>query len=155
MIGQRISAGGIVVRDGKVLLVHHYCENSYDFWVMPGGGIQGEEGILKAAAREVWEETNLVVKANKIAYVEDFLDEGHYICKFWVYCDLENGILSIEHKEENEDFLIAARFFSREELQGMNAFPSILKDDFWKDLEAGFPTIKYLGYQKLGTDQQP
>ena len=69
MIGQRISSGGIVVHKGKVLLVHHYQNDGFDFWVMPGGGIEGDEGILRAAEREVWEETNLKVRAERIAYV--------------------------------------------------------------------------------------
>jgi len=148
MTGQRISAGGIVVQEGKVLLVHLVVENRYDLWVMPGGGIEGDEGILQAAEREVWEETNLTVKAGKIAYVEELIDEGRYVCKFWVVCRLESGSLSIEHKVATEGCLQEARFFSQEELQGMNAFPSILKDGFWQDLEAGFPTIRYLGYTR-------
>lgn len=148
MIDQRISAGGIVVHDRKVLLVHHYRENEFDFWVMPGGGVEGDEGILKAAEHEVWEETSLTVRAERIVYVEELIDEGKYVCKFWVYCSPEDVNPSIEHKDVNEDFLKDARFFSKEELQGMNAFPTILKDVFWQDLEAGFPTIRYLGYKQ-------
>ncbi len=148
MIGQRISAGGIVVDNDKVLLVRLCQEGQYDFWVMPGGGIEGDEGIFKAAEREVWEETNLTVRADRIAYVEELTDEGSYVCKFWVVCRLESGTLSIEHKVAGEDSLKEARFFSREELQGMDAFPSILKDVFWQDAAAGFPAIKYMGYKR-------
>jgi 8-oxo-dGTP diphosphatase len=64
---QRISAGGIVVQDNKVLLVHHCQQDAFDFWVMPGGGVEGHEGILKAAMQEVFEETNLAVTAERIA----------------------------------------------------------------------------------------
>ena len=135
--------------DAKVLLVNHYQEDRFDFWVMPGGGIEGDEGIFRAAEREVWEETNLTVRAERIAYVEDFIDEGKFVCKFWVYCILENGHLSIEHKDVNEDYLKDVKFFSKAELQAMNAFPLILlKDVFWQVLEAGFLPIKYLGYQR-------
>lgn len=146
MIGQRISAGGIVVYKEKVLLVHHCMENRYDFWVLPGGGVEGDEGIFIAVEREIWEETNLRVKAQRIAYVEELIDEGRYICKFWICCDLENGHLSINNKAADEGFLIDARYFAKEELQGMNAYPPILKDGFWDDMQAGFATIKYLGY---------
>jgi 8-oxo-dGTP diphosphatase len=146
MIGQRISAGGIVVQDEKVLLVHHYMENKYDFWVLPGGGVEGDEGIFTAVEREIWEETSLKVKAQRIAYIEELTDEGRYICKFWICCDRENGNLSIKHKAADEDFLTGARYFSKEELKGVNAYPSILKNDFWDDMQAGFETIKYLGY---------
>ena len=148
MIQQRISSGGIIVVDNKVLLVHHYKENEYDFWVLPGGGIKENEGIFKAAEREVLEETNLKVKAEKIVYIEEFMDEGKYVCKFWVLCKLDQGKLSIEHKDINEGYLIDARFFLSEELRGLNVFPEILNNDFWQDLEAGFPYLKYLGYKQ-------
>lgn len=122
MIGQRISAGGIVVQNNKVLLVHHCEENGSDYWVLPGGGIEGDEGILKVAEREVWEETNLAVTAERIAYVEEFIDGGKYVCKFWVYYRLEDATFNIEHKDASEDHLKGARFFSKEELQAMNVF---------------------------------
>jgi 8-oxo-dGTP diphosphatase len=148
MTGQRISAGGIIVANSKVLLVHHYRENEFDFWVLPGGGVEGDEGIYRAAEREVMEETNLQVHAEKIAYIEEFMDEGRFVCKFWVYCRLYQGTLSTEHKDAGEEFLKDAKFFSKEELKGMNVFPEIVKNDLWQDLAHGFSTIKYLGYKE-------
>jgi hypothetical protein len=41
----------------------------------------------------------------------------------------------------------ARRRLSREELKAVEVFPEILKDEFWKDLAGGFPTVKYLGRQ--------
>jgi ADP-ribose pyrophosphatase YjhB (NUDIX family) len=146
MIKQRISAGGIVVVDSKVLLVHHYQKNEFDFWVLPGGGIEENEGIFRAAEREVLEETNLKVNAERIAYIEEFMDGGKYVCKFWVYCRLDQGNLSTEHKDAEEGFLTDAKFFSKEELRGMNVFPAILRDALWQDLAYEFSVIKYLGY---------
>jgi 8-oxo-dGTP diphosphatase len=151
MTEQRISAGGIVIQDGKVLLVHHIREGKYDFWVMPGGGIRDDEGIFRAAEREVYEETDLVVSADRIAYIEELIDEGRYVCKFWVVCRLLSGEISIDRKDADEDFLVEAKFFSQAEIQGMNVFPTVLKDAFWQDLQAGFPRITHLGYA-LGKD---
>ncbi len=133
--------------DNKILLVHHSLENKYDFWVLPGGGIEGDEGIFRAVEREVLEETNLKVKAEKIAYIEELMDEGKYICKFWVYCNFIQGELSTDHKGADEGFLQDAKFFSEEALCGMNAFPELVRNDLWKDLADGFPQIKYLGYK--------
>ncbi len=62
---------------------------------MPGGSIEGDEGIFHAVEREVWEETNLRVAAKRIAYVEELIDEGNAICKFWVCRHLENVHLRI------------------------------------------------------------
>ena len=41
MMEQRLSAGGIVIQENKVLLVHHYRENEYDFWVCLGIIVMG------------------------------------------------------------------------------------------------------------------
>ncbi len=146
MIPHRISSGGIVIRETKVLLVHHVRSNEYDFWVMPGGGLKGNEGIFKGAEREVWEETGFQVAAQKIAYVEELIDQGVYVCKFWLLCVMEKGRLSLSNRDPDEDFLKAAAFFSQDQVKGMNVYPAILKDEFWQDLVAGFPLIRYLGY---------
>lgn len=148
MMEQRISAGGIVIQDNKVLLVHHFQENEYDFWVMPGGGMKGEEGIFRCAEREVGEETGLKVRAEKVAYIEELIDEGHYVCKAWVVCCLVSGSLSTAGRDVDEGYLQGAEFFSQADVQGMEVYPTILKDTFWRDLEAGFPEIRHLEYAR-------
>jgi 8-oxo-dGTP diphosphatase len=54
---QRVrAAGGVVVRDGRVALVHR---PKYDDWSLPKGKLQQGEGWEEAALREVREETGL------------------------------------------------------------------------------------------------
>jgi 8-oxo-dGTP diphosphatase len=50
------AAGGLVVRDGKVLLVHR---PKYDDWSFPKGKCDDREGDEPCALREVEEETGL------------------------------------------------------------------------------------------------
>ena len=50
------AAGGIVVRDGRVLLVHRA---KYDDWAFPKGKLDAGESWEEAAVREVEEETSL------------------------------------------------------------------------------------------------
>jgi 8-oxo-dGTP pyrophosphatase MutT (NUDIX family) len=50
------AAGGVVVRDGKVLLVHR---PRYDDWTLPKGKLDARESFQDAALREVEEETGL------------------------------------------------------------------------------------------------
>jgi len=55
MAGERVNAaGGVVVRDGKVLLVHR---PRYDDWTLPKGKLNPGEAFEDAALREVEEET--------------------------------------------------------------------------------------------------
>jgi 8-oxo-dGTP diphosphatase len=50
------AAGGIVVRDGRVLLVHR---PKYDDWTLPKGKLDEGESWEEAAVRELREETSL------------------------------------------------------------------------------------------------
>ncbi|HVS84853.1 MAG TPA: NUDIX hydrolase [Gaiellaceae bacterium] len=50
------AAGGLVVRDGRVLLVHR---PKYDDWTLPKGKAEPGEDDLECALREVREETGL------------------------------------------------------------------------------------------------
>jgi 8-oxo-dGTP pyrophosphatase MutT (NUDIX family) len=50
------AAGGIIVRDGSVLLVHR---PKYDDWSFPKGKLEADESWEEGAVREVEEETGL------------------------------------------------------------------------------------------------
>jgi len=54
--GEVRAAGGLVVRDGLVCLVHR---PRYDDWSLPKGKLDPGEGFEQAALREVEEETGL------------------------------------------------------------------------------------------------
>ena len=49
-----LAAGGIVTRDGDILVVHR---PKYDDWSLPKGKLDKGEDFEQAALREVWEET--------------------------------------------------------------------------------------------------
>jgi 8-oxo-dGTP diphosphatase len=51
-----LAAGGVVIRDGKVAVVHR---PKYDDWSFPKGKLSSGESFEEAALREVEEETGL------------------------------------------------------------------------------------------------
>ena len=53
------AAGGVPVRDGRVLLVHR---PKYDDWTLPKGKLDSGETFEDAALREVEEETSLTCR---------------------------------------------------------------------------------------------
>jgi len=147
----RISAGAIVVVDGRVLLVRHLKEQAYDFWVAPGGGIIDEEDIYRAAEREVREETALSVDAIKPIYLEQFYQPGIQHIKTWVLCRFLSGELSTAAPEATREHIVEARFLDKTEVTNLAqpVFPAILRDQFWVDCQREFPEFRYLGNRAM------
>jgi 8-oxo-dGTP diphosphatase len=56
-MGEIRAAGGVVVRDGEVLVVHR---PRYDDWSLPKGKLEDGESFEQGALREVLEETGYV-----------------------------------------------------------------------------------------------
>ena len=54
----RPSARGIIIKDGKVAMIHSAM---YDYYKFPGGGIEEGESPVQAMIREVKEESGLTV----------------------------------------------------------------------------------------------
>lgn len=59
----RPSVRGIILRDGKVAMVHSI---KYDYYKFPGGGMEPGEGQLETLIREVREESGLQVLPDTI-----------------------------------------------------------------------------------------
>jgi ADP-ribose pyrophosphatase YjhB (NUDIX family) len=55
----RVGAAGAVVRQGRVLMVHHTYEEKKGRWALPGGYATHEERLDQTAEREVREETGV------------------------------------------------------------------------------------------------
>ena len=143
-----ISAAALVVWDNRLLLVNHREVGQYDFWLPPGGKLQGSESIFACARRETLEETGLTVEPDRIFYVQEFAEPGYHFVKFFILCTGFSGELTVENRDADESFLVDAGFFAWEELQGLDVHPLNLKDEFWTDLESGLQQTRYLGLEK-------
>ncbi|MEZ4733881.1 MAG: NUDIX hydrolase [Caldilineaceae bacterium] len=58
---------GAIIQDDKILLIRHTEHASgRSFWVIPGGGREAGESEMACVAREMREETNLVVQVERL-----------------------------------------------------------------------------------------
>lgn len=79
----RIACRGVILSQDKIFLVH---ETNIDQWMLPGGGLEGDETLEGCCIRELAEETGMVVKPEKHyltidEYYGEWLFTSHYfIC---------------------------------------------------------------------------
>lgn len=149
MQSHRISAGVLVERAGRVLMVRHVKAGVYDFWVAPGGGVQGEESLAEAAQREALEETGVTVAPLQLAYIEELTHPGARYCKFWYAAGYVGGELDVTAPEATQEHIVEAAWLSREDMQGKTIFPTVLHDRYWGDALAGFPHVVPLGLRRM------
>ena len=143
-----ISSAAVIIQDDRLLLVHHHRRGEFDFWLPPGGRLEGTESIFDCAAREALEETNLEVELDRIVYVQEFVESDYHFAKFFILCRSFTGDISLQNRTAGEDFLVDARFFSESELSSEDVRPNISRGQFWADLVSGFPETRYLGLHR-------
>ncbi|MBO2008064.1 NUDIX domain-containing protein [Hymenobacter negativus] len=70
----RVRVGGLLVRNGMVLLAAHrgLLPKEAPFWSPPGGGWQFGESIQQALVREFREETGLTVEVGRFLHLHEF-----------------------------------------------------------------------------------
>lgn len=140
-----ISAGALIMRDEKLLMVNHDWGPEQSFWVPPGGSLEGQESIFDCVQREAFEETGLQVAPKKIVYVQEFANAERHFVKFFIWCEANNTAVTLANREPEETFLKEARFMNATDMNGQTIYPPVLRDQFWQDLETGLPQAQYLG----------
>lgn len=145
----RISAGVIVDVEDRILLVRHLKPAAYDFWVAPGGGVEGTEDLRTAVRREAREECGIEVEPLQIAYVEDLWNQEMRICKGWFIGRWIGGELTSSAPGAAAEHIVDAQFIGRSEFQGKTIFPPVLREQYWTDKASGFTEARYLGIREM------
>ena len=83
-----VGVGGVVVRDGRVLLIRRGKPPLYGRWVVPGGTVELGETLEEALVREMEEETSLRVEPIEVLTVFDRIErEGERVVYHYVIVD--------------------------------------------------------------------
>jgi ADP-ribose pyrophosphatase YjhB (NUDIX family) len=66
-----VGVGGVVVQNGRALIVKRAHEPRKGEWSLPGGMVELGEGLVEAVKREIKEETGLEVEVGDVVEVFD------------------------------------------------------------------------------------
>jgi ADP-ribose pyrophosphatase YjhB (NUDIX family) len=72
----RVRVTGIVIEDGRLLLLNQDTPGTGRSWSLPGGKLEDGETLAGALVREMREETGLDVEPGRLLYVCDHLPAG-------------------------------------------------------------------------------
>ena len=109
---ERPSVRGIILKEGKIALVHSL---KYDYYKFPGGGCEKNENHHATLIREVKEETGLVVISSSIKefgmvhriqkgdFGDTFVQDN-----FYYFCNVEKEVKSqnLDDYENEENFTL-------------------------------------------------
>jgi 8-oxo-dGTP diphosphatase len=83
-----VGVGGVLVHEGRVLLIRRGKEPLRGRWVVPGGTVELGETLEEALVREMEEETCLLVEPLEVVCVFDrILREGERVAYHYVIVD--------------------------------------------------------------------
>ncbi|MEX0874260.1 MAG: NUDIX domain-containing protein [Actinomycetota bacterium] len=113
-------ASGLIVREGKVLLIRRGKEPYKDHWSLPGGGIERGERVREAVRREVNEETGLEVDVGHVAgYREERVGQDDHCIIIAFNCTVTSGELRAGDDAAEAEFLDPAEIFNRKTTPGL------------------------------------
>ena len=114
-----VGVGGVVVRDGRALLIRRGKEPLYGRWAVPGGTVELGESLEDALVREMEEETGLRVEPVEVLTVFDRIDrEGGRVVYHYVIVDYLCEYLSGEPRGASD--ALEAAFVSEADLPALD-----------------------------------
>lgn len=131
-----MGVGGIVVHEGRVLLVRRGKEPLRGRWVVPGGTVELGETLEEAVIREVLEETGILVRPLEVMTVFDRIErqDGGRVAYHYVIVDYRCALVS-GRLEAATDALDAA--WVTEDDLGRYDLPSLALDLVRRAFRAG------------------
>ena len=144
----RIRVSAILRWQGRVLLLRHEKADQ-EIWLLPGGGVQTGESLIRALQRELWEETGLFPEGDgvplegPVAIVDSIAPQDAANRKHVVHVIFAADVTgSLEDVVSRDDAVRGHRAFLMRELDAITLHPPIHR--FLQRWRPGDPAV-YLG----------
>lgn len=128
----QIRGTGILIEDGKILLVKQKVSQNRT-WSLPGGRVEQGETLEEGVIRELFEETGLNVKIIKLLYVCEKIDVNPPILHITFLLEKESGEIKLPTNEFDENPIYDVKMVDINELTEYGfseVFQDIVKNRF-------------------------
>jgi len=134
---QKITVGGLLIKDDKVLVVRRSSAEPYltGYYELPGGKVDFGDHPKESLEREFMEEVNLKVIALHPYRVFTYIsDKGNrHTVELVYFVQLDDDIKNIKLSEEHDDF----KWISAEEVDDLQ-----ISDEIKMNIKVGFKEIE-------------
>lgn len=142
----RPRAAAIILNDRQELLLlrQKNPETGFEWWTLPGGGMEPEESVIDTIVREVEEECNAKCRPIRLIYMSEYVDytiDTHHLGMFFLTTvEDESTIKAGIDPEVEVQYIKECRFVSETEIRTSKIpiYPPVFKEQFWKDLRNDF-----------------
>jgi ADP-ribose pyrophosphatase len=119
--------GAIVFKDRKVLLVRRGKPPARDLWAIPGGSVEVNETLQRAAEREIYEETGITIQALEPIYTFDYIERDEFGCARFHYVIVDLTADYVGGEPRPGDDAVEARWVSAQEVASLRVSSKTLQ----------------------------
>ena len=140
----QIRVTGLLIEDRKLLLVKQKVHTTNRIWSLPGGRVEIGEKLDEAIIRELFEETGLVVKVEKLLYLCDKTDCNPPILHITFLLNKTSGEITLPSNEFDKNPISDVRYIDFSKLADFG-----FSSKFIEILEKNFPNSgSYVGHKE-------
>lgn len=138
-----IRVGGLLVQDGRVLMVEQGRDDER-YWLVPGGGVRFGETLADALRREFLEELGLRVGVNRLLAIVESISPDPAYAKHVVHLLFETSAARELPPVPQDEAILSAEFLDEVQLRNLDVRPPI--SEFLSSCARGMPSSpQYLG----------
>jgi 8-oxo-dGTP diphosphatase len=120
-----IGAAGVVVRDGRALLVQRGQDPGKGSWQIPGGYVEHDEPIIPAVEREALEEAGIVAKVRDVIAFRHSVAGAARTASTNIYVVFRLEETELRDPVFDNDEITGAGFFTLDEMANMERVQGI------------------------------
>lgn len=143
---RRTNTRGVIYKDGKLLsqeLAPAADGTTYDWLMLPGGGLEDGESLHQGLHRELIEETGVAPKIGKLLFVQQFNDGTKELLEFFFHIENPDDYLNLDIAATTHGLLETVRT-EFVDPRAHNVLPDFLQsEDITKYIDGTLPVSIY------------